>query len=152
MAASPSSLSTRPAPSAPSLLEMTHAATLASTGYVSAIASPATVLAGGGVQWSNAPGGRFDASSFSTLSFWIRGAAPNGFHIGLKDINEREVKVEARDFVMVSDTEWRQVVVPLARFADASGPVNLAAVRNANLGFNASHGSGSICIDDIAFQ
>jgi hypothetical protein len=102
--------------------------------------------------WSNAPGGRFDASQLTTLTFWVRGSAPNGFQIGLRDTGEHEVKVESRDFVAVSADEWRKVSVPLGLFADAGGTINPAAIKNFNFGFNAGHGAGSICIDDIAFQ
>jgi hypothetical protein len=102
--------------------------------------------------WANAPGGRFDAAQLTTLTFWVRGSAPNGFQIGLRDTSEHEAKVESRNFVAVSADEWRKVSVPLGQFADASGTIDPAAIKNFNFGFNASHGAGSICIDDIAFQ
>jgi hypothetical protein len=107
---------------------------------------------GWGVAWNNAPGGSFDASPFDVLSFWVRGTAPNGFQIGLRDTNEREVKIESRDVVTVSPDEWRKANIPLSKFADANGVVDPARVSNMNIGFNASHGSGSICIADIAFE
>ena len=107
---------------------------------------------GWGVHWNNAPGGHFDASRFATLTFWVKGTAPNGFHIGLKDTTEHEVKVEAKDYVMVGPGVWKQVSVSLSKFADAHGPVNTASVRNVNLGFNRDHGAGSICIDEIALK
>lgn len=106
---------------------------------------------GWGVQWSQAPGGVFDASRYRTLVFWIKGTAPNGFQIGLKDASEREGKIETIDLVRVRDGEWQKVTVPLSRFA-AGGPVNVAIVRNINVGFNASHGSGEVCIDDLGFE
>ena len=107
---------------------------------------------GWGVSWNNAPGGVFDAARFNTLSFWVRGSAPNGFQIGLKDSSEHEVKVEARDLVTASQDEWRKVSFALGRFADVGGPVDPARVRNMNIGFNPSHGAGSVCIADIAFE
>ena len=107
---------------------------------------------GWGMAWNDAPGGVFDAMRFNTLSFWVRGTAPNGFQIGLKDSSEHEIKLEARDLVTVSQAEWRKVSVALGRFADQSGPVQLAQVRNMNIGFNPSHGAGSVCIADIAFE
>jgi hypothetical protein len=76
--------------------------------------------------------------------------------VGIKDISEnnveKEVKVEASDHVVVDEDQWRPVVIPLSKFADAQGPVNMASVRNINFGFNQAHGSGNICIDDIAFK
>jgi hypothetical protein len=107
---------------------------------------------GWGVHWNNAPGGHFDASRFATLTFWVKGMAPNGFHIGLKDTTEHEVKVEAKDYVIVNHAVWKQIAVSLSKFADARGPVNTASVRNVNVGFNRDHAAGSICIDEIAFQ
>lgn len=106
---------------------------------------------GWGVQWSDAPGGSFDASRFGALTFWVKGTAPNGFHIGLKDTSEREVKLQSAELAQVREPDWQQVVVPLSRFADGGG-VNVAAVRNINLGFNADHGAGVICVDDLAFE
>jgi hypothetical protein len=107
---------------------------------------------GWGFQWNDAPGGHFDASAFTDLSLWVKGNAPQGFQIGLKDTSDHEVKVESRDFTAVSATEWREVRVPLSAFADAGGAIDRTAIRNLNVGFNASHTVGQICIDDIAFQ
>lgn len=107
---------------------------------------------GWGVAWNNAPGGSFDAGRYSVLTLWVRGAAPGGFQIGLRDATEREVKVEARDFVTVSPDEWRRLSIPLGRFADAAGTLDISRVRNINFGFNAGHGSGSICFADMAFE
>ncbi|MBK9942851.1 MAG: hypothetical protein IPP13_14665 [Kouleothrix sp.] len=104
------------------------------------------------VQWARAPGDRLDAAQYNTLSFWVRGTAPNGFQAGLKDTGEHEVKAETRDYVAVSPSEWRKVSVPLSAFADARGPVDLAAIRNVNFGFNAGHGAGSVCVDDLRFE
>jgi hypothetical protein len=52
------------------------------------------------------------------------------------------------------------VVIPLSKFVtvDPQGDpentpnVDIANVQNVNFGFNQSHGSGEICIDDIAFR
>jgi hypothetical protein len=107
---------------------------------------------GWGFHWIDTPSGHFDASLFTHLSLWVKGSAPNGFQIGVKDTSEREGKVEALNFVAVSATEWREVRVPLSDFAAAGTPINRAAIRNLNVGFNASHSAGQICIDDIAFQ
>ncbi|MDW8234085.1 MAG: hypothetical protein RMJ54_14990 [Roseiflexaceae bacterium] len=107
---------------------------------------------GWGVAWNGAPGGTFDARQFDTLAFWVRGTAPRGFQVGLKDATGREVKIESRDYVAASPDEWRKVTIPLGKFADASGAVNPSSVQNVNFGFNASHGSGNVCIADIAFE
>lgn len=102
--------------------------------------------------WEPSPEKRYDASAFKALTFFVRGAAPQGFQIGIKDTGEREVKVEAKQFVVVSDSEWRQVSIPLSKFASGGTSVDLANVLNVNFGFNPDHGSGNICIDDIAFK
>jgi hypothetical protein len=107
---------------------------------------------GWGVHWANTPTKQFDASQFTVFTFWIKGTAPNGFHIGLKDSARKEVKLEAREIVAVSDSEWKKVAVPLNRFADSGGSVNPAAVENFSFGFSSGHGAGNICIDDMAFQ
>jgi len=106
---------------------------------------------GWGVHWDNTPTQNFDASGFSALIFWVKGTSGGEtFQIGLKDTNERESKVESGPLVIVSASEWRQVNVSLSQFRDKG--VNIASLRNVNLGFNSNHGSGTICIDDIAFE
>lgn len=107
---------------------------------------------GWGVSWHNAPGARFDGAPYDTLTFWVRGTAPSGFQIGLRDAGEREIKQESRDVVTVDPGEWRRLSIPLSQFADDRGPVRPEQIRNVNIGFNATHGSGSICIADIAFE
>jgi hypothetical protein len=107
---------------------------------------------GWGVHWANTPIGHFDASGFTNLVFWVKGTAPNGFNIGLQDTDNVEVQVGARDFVLVNPDKWTMVTVPLSRFATSERQVTIASVRNVNFGFNSNHGSGRICIDDIAFQ
>ncbi len=104
---------------------------------------------GWGVHWTNAPTGSFNASAFSTFTFWVKGTSGGElFQIGLKDTGGREVKIESEDLVIVSAAEWRQVQAELSDFTD----VNTASVENVNLGFNSDHGSGTICLDDFAFE
>lgn len=106
---------------------------------------------GWGVHWANAPLRSFDASEFSALTFWVKGmAGGETFQIGLKDTGLKEIKVDSKRFVVVSATEWGMVSVPLSEFRDKG--VNIASLNNMNFGFNSAHGSGQICIDDIAFQ
>jgi hypothetical protein len=107
---------------------------------------------GWGIRWNDAPGGLFNATAFDSLVFWVKGSAPNGFQIGLRDTSQREVKLESRDFVAVSATEWHMILVPLSAFADAGGPIDHTKIANVNIGFNATHGAGQICIDDMAFD
>lgn len=107
---------------------------------------------GWGVHWDHASFGHFDASTFAKLSLWVKGSAPDGFHIGLKDTTGYEVKAEARDYVTVSASEWRKVSVPLSAFTQAQRLADAAFVQNINVGFNAGHGTGSICIADVAFE
>jgi hypothetical protein len=65
----------------------------------------------------------------------------------LKDTTKLERYTRSNDFVVVSAERWQRVSVPLSVFAG----VNLGTVENINIAFNRDHGSGSICIDDIAF-
>jgi hypothetical protein len=103
---------------------------------------------GWGIHWVK-PAEYFDASRFSEFVFWVKGTSGGEtFQIGLKDASGKEVKVESETLLIVSSSEWRQVRVPLSKFTD----VNTASVENVNLGFNRDHGSGTICIDDIAFE
>ena len=104
--------------------------------------------AGWGVQWGDSPTGYFDATAYSTLSFWVKGGTGNEkFHVGIKDDFKREDKVEAIDLIVLSK-EWQLVRVPLADFSD----VNLAFVNNINIGFDANHTNGVLCIDDISLE
>lgn len=107
---------------------------------------------GWGVSWHDTPSARFDSSPYDTLTLWVRGTAPNGFQVGLRDTSEREIKLESRDVITVDQGEWRKLNIPLSKFADDQGPVRLEQIRNVNIGFNATHGSGSICIADLAFE
>jgi len=106
---------------------------------------------GWGVQWDKAPTGNFDASGFSALVLWVIGAyGGETFQIGLKDTDGREVKVESKPLVLVSRSKWQMVRVELSQFRENG--VNVASLKNLNFGFNRNHGSGMICIDDIAFE
>jgi hypothetical protein len=106
---------------------------------------------GWGVHWVNTPAGRFDASGFSDLVFWVKGTSGGEtFQIGLKDRSGREIKVESTPLVVVSASEWRPVTVLLSRFSDEG--VNIASVENVSFAFHRGHGSGTVCIDDIAFE
>jgi hypothetical protein len=106
---------------------------------------------GWGVHWTNTPTGHFDASGFSDLVFWVKGTTGGEtLQIGLKGTNGQEVKVESGDLVVISASDWKPVTVPLNKFIN--GGVNVDSVENVNFGFNRNHGSGIICIDDIAFE
>ena len=96
------------------------------------------------LSWDTAPTHKYDSARFTELSFWVKGTAPNGFQIGLKDSSEHEAKVEAKTHAQVSPDAWHEVRVPLSAFAN--GGVDLAALRNLNFGFNAKHGAGEICV------
>jgi len=102
---------------------------------------------GWGVHWDKAPSKYFDASGFNAFTFWVKGASGGEtFQIGLKDISGKEVKLESIKFVVVS-SKWMEAT---ALFSDFEG-VNVASLQNLNFGFNTSHGSGSICVDDLTF-
>ena len=102
---------------------------------------------GWGLIWNNASATHFDASGFTTFTFWVKGTSGGEtFQLGLRDTSEKEVKVESKSLVLVT-TDWLMVTVPLSKF----NGVNISSIRNVNFGFPKNHGSGSICIDDIAF-
>jgi hypothetical protein len=106
---------------------------------------------GWGVHWAKAPLGGFNASGFSALVFSVKGTSGGEtFQIGLKDTDKREIKVESDPLVVVSASDWKPVTVPLSRFSDEG--VNIASVENVSFTFNRDHGSGTVCIDDIAFE
>jgi len=106
---------------------------------------------GWGVHWAGTPAKSADLSGFSELTFWVRGTAGGEtFQVGIKDTSTNEIKVESADLVVVSGSNWQQVSLALTEFSEKG--VNLASVENINLGFNRDHGSGTICIDDIALQ
>ena len=114
---------------------------------------------GWGVHWDVPPLNHFNASQFTTLTFWVKGTVGGEtFQIGMKDTgqigvegDEREVKVDSDRYVQVSASDWRQVDVPLNNFADNRGTVLNASINNISFTFEQRHGSGTICIDDIAF-
>jgi Complex I intermediate-associated protein 30 (CIA30) len=107
---------------------------------------------GWGVHWANSPARHFDASGFTTLTFSVRGTAPNRFQIGLKDTTGFEVNVESNEFGFASDTEWRTLTIPLTQFAQQGSGVNIASIENVHFSFHSGHGAGNICIDEIVFQ
>lgn len=115
---------------------------------------------GWGIHWGEAPLKHFNATGYTNLAFWVKGAAGNEkFQIGLKDTglidvpdDQNEVKVNSTEYQIVSGSEWREVVVPLNHFTGNQGQVNIASIDNVTFTFEAKHGSGSICIDDIAYK
>ena len=102
---------------------------------------------GWGILWDKSPSKYFDASGFNAFTFWIKGASGGEtFQIGLKDTSGKEVKLESIKFVVVSSA-WMEAIALFSNFEE----VNIASLQNVNFGFNESHGSGSICVDDLAF-
>jgi hypothetical protein len=102
---------------------------------------------GWGINWDKSPSKHFDASGFNALTFWVKGATGGEtFQIGLKDTSGKEAKKESVNLVVVS-SDWMNAT---ALFSDFEG-VNVASLQNVNFGFNKNHGSGSICVDDMAF-
>lgn len=103
---------------------------------------------GWGVHWDEAPGKHFDASQYSALTFWVKGASGGEtFQIGIRDTNKVEYKLESVAVVVVTQN-WSRVSAPFTSFVG----VNVSSIANINLGFNSNHRSGSICIDDFAFE
>jgi hypothetical protein len=102
---------------------------------------------GWGVSWRNTSAGSFDASGFNHLNLWVKGqTGRERFQVGLKDTRGKENKIES-DSLVVSISNWARIAIPLNRFRD----VDLRSIENINVGFNSNHGSGIICMDDIAF-
>ena len=99
---------------------------------------------GWGVHWANpATTTHFDASRFRNLIFWVRGASGGeSFQVAMKDTNAKSDLSE-----LVVTVDWSMVSIPLDEFQG----VNISSLENVNFSFNQSHGSGSICLDDIAF-
>ncbi len=104
---------------------------------------------GWGVHWDQAPTKGFDASRFDHFSFWVRGASgEEWFEIGLKDKDARETKIESKDWIAASNLRnGVEVIIPLAEFKG----VNKQSLNNISFSFNSLHGSGNICIGEIAF-
>ena len=103
---------------------------------------------GWGIHWKNTKNSSFDASEYTSFSFWIKGdIGSETFQICFKDTSGFETRIETKTLTVIS-TEWTQVSIPLNQFQD----VNLAGLENFSFGFNASHGSGRLCIDDILFS
>lgn len=108
---------------------------------------------GWGVHWAVSPLFRFDAGAALELTFWVKGGAGGEtFQIGLKDTTRREVKVSSDRYVLVSGSEWREVIIPLSHFGDGKGFVLTSSIENMSISFESRNGAGSICVDDIAFK
>ncbi len=103
------------------------------------------------IDWSNSSDGVFDGSAFKTLNFYAKGEEGNEtFEIGLLDSSTtpgEEPKIVSKGKYPVS-TEWTQITIPLTKFKG----VKLNSLKNLNFGFNKAEGTGSICVDDIAFE
>lgn len=113
---------------------------------------------GWGVFFTHTPTQHFDASTFSSLVFWVKGeSGGEKFQVGLMDTNGKdkkgkEGKVDSEQMVVVSATEWKRVSVLLSSFIDKGEIVDKSSINNVNVGFKSDYGSGTICIDDIAFE
>lgn len=89
-----------------------------------------------------------DISGFRNLTFQVSGAkGGEKFELGLKDKSGGEKKVQSSDLFDITD-KWQKVTVPLSAFQG----VNLKSVESISFGFNDTHGTGSINIDDIALE
>lgn len=110
---------------------------------------------GWGIHWANLPGRSYnlEGEGFTKLTLMVRGkSGGETFQIGLKDRDQKEIMVQSERYVLVRSDEWRAIVIPLSDFFDQNGHVDLATIENMSIGFSSAHGSGSICIDEIAFQ
>lgn len=104
-----------------------------------------------GVQWIDTVG-YFDASNFTSFAFAVKGElGGETFLIGMRDIAGGPVTLESKNYVTVSSTKWQLVTIPLSRFTYQGTTVNPSALENVSFSFDERHGSGTICLDDIAF-
>jgi len=101
-----------------------------------------------GIRWEDSPSDSFSVSEFRGLSMWVKGHsdANEQFLIQLTTRQGRNVNVYSEYYVEVSDTEWRQIAIPLTAFAS-----NIDSITGLTLVFDQSAGRGSVCIDDISF-
>lgn len=105
-----------------------------------------------GVQWKDTLG-HFDASKFTSFTFVVKGElGGETFLIGMKDIAGSPVTLESKNYVTVSSTKWETVTIPFGKFIYQGRSVSPKALENVSFSFDERHGSGSICIDDIAFE
>ena len=85
------------------------------------------------------------------MTFYVKGIeGKETFQIGLLDSSTtagKEPKIESKGKYPVS-AKWTKVSIPLTQFKG----VKMNSLKNLNFGFNKAHGTGSICIDDIAFE
>ena len=103
---------------------------------------------GWGVQWTETPRGYFDASAFTTLDFWVKGASGGEtFQIVLADTDGVDEEITVQSLATIT-TDWTEIKIPLNLF----GQVNLASLKLVEFPFYRRDGVGSICIDDISFK
>ncbi|MBK8507916.1 MAG: hypothetical protein V9G63_15260 [Candidatus Competibacter sp.] len=105
---------------------------------------------GWGVHWDNTSTKHFDASEFETFSVWVRGSGGDeSFEIGLKDTNGVEAKIDSKDRISADALKRGvEVVIRLSEFKD----VNVRSLHNVSISFNESHGSGSLCFNNLRFE
>lgn len=105
---------------------------------------------GWGVHWDGTPIKRFDASEFEAVSVWVRGGSGDeAFEIGLKDTKGMEVKIESKDRIAAGALKHGvEMVIPLSEFKG----VNMRSLNNISISFNESHGSGSLCFNNLTFE
>lgn len=105
---------------------------------------------GWGVHWDNTSTHHFDASEFTHFSFWVHGVSGDElFEIGLKDTNARETKIESKDWITVNALKnGIEIAIPLTKFKN----VDKKSLNNVSFSFNALDGSGTVCIDSMAFK
>ncbi|MBL8258307.1 MAG: hypothetical protein JNM60_00630 [Candidatus Competibacteraceae bacterium] len=105
---------------------------------------------GWGVHWAGTTTQHFDASGFNALRVWVRGAnGDEAFEIGLKDTKGKEVKIESKDRVAADALKGGvEMTIPLSEFQG----LNLNSLNNISISFNESHGSGSLCFNNLSFE
>lgn len=112
--------------------------------------APDSRSGGWGIHWASTPTQHFDASEFEAFTVWVRGTGGDeSFEVGLKDTQGAEVKIESKDRV-AADALKRgvEIVIPLRDFKG----VNLRSLNNVSVSFNESHGSGSLCFNNLGFE
>jgi len=105
---------------------------------------------GWGMYW---PARHIDLSAYSKMVLSIRGRGGGGetFQIAMQDSANRKALIESRDVPFVASGNWQEMSVPLEKFKRPKR-INRASVVGLSLGWNDTHGSGGLCIDEIAFR
>lgn len=107
------------------------------------------------VDWSKSSAGEVDLSGYKTFSIWAKAITDQAsFQLGMLDTvipPGSEPRVETLDWVSIDNSDWIEITFPMGDFNEPEKILNFGAIRNLSIGFNPTHGKGSVCVDDLAF-